>query len=335
MPAKKKTVVTEEPTSLALAISVEGKIINSNFDSFKLMAEEMIEQISFDLVTDEDFEQADADAKRLKKFEEDLAQGKKDFLAQMDEVNALFEGVGQLENLSRSTRLELEKQIKAKKLAVREGIVRDALAAIPVSNQQFSTQIQEAMKNKSSLVKMQESVTIVVNRINAQIDANKAIFQEAKEEHGDAVAYGESAFIVLPVDAAKVEIERRIERHKAAIKEAELKKENERLRREQEEKDKAAAAAAVQPEPAPAHAPQPAPAQEESLFREPDPEPAKPAGLTQQEEAQAFIALARERFAPLKAAREKFTHKANIEAGERFALALGTAWAKFNEEVAQ
>jgi hypothetical protein len=57
--------------------------------------------------------------------------------------------------------------------------------------------------------------------------------------------------------------------------------------------------------------------------------------ITQEQEAHAFIVLARERFAPLKAAREKFTHPANIAAGDRFATALGEAWTKFNAEVAQ
>ena len=333
MPAKKKTVVTES-ASLELAIAVEGKIINSNFEIFREMAESMIDNISFDLKTDEDFEQADNDAKRLKKFEESLVQGKKDFLKQMDEVNSLLEGVSKLGDLSRSTRLELEKKIKEKKLSVREDIVRDALKAIRAQSREFTEAIQESMKGKSSLVKIQEAVTAVVNQINARIESNQLLFASAQEEHGDAVAYGESSFITLTVESAKIEIERRVERHKAALKEAELKKENERLRKEEEERQKAA-------EPAPV--PQSESAKEVNFKAGatyqpvPTPIPIHTAviELTQEQEAQEFFNIIIGAFAPVKRARESLKHEKNITAAQNFADKLGAAWATFKQEVAQ
>jgi len=346
MSAKRKAA---EDKPLELSIAVEGKVITSNFDLYKEYATNQIEAISFDLKTDEDFDRADQDAKGLKAFETRLSEAKADFLRQMDEVNSLLESVDELGGLARSTRLELEKRVKARKQEVREGIVRDGINALEVRNREFSDMIGEAIKGKSSLVKMQEAVTEVVERINERIRANREIFAKAKDEIGDSVAHGEDAFVCLTVEAAKVEMERRIERHRAAIREAELQAEAARLRKEQEERDRLDRLAAQQEaerarqekSAQEAPAPEPAAVVKESLptaepptVNQPVTDPALPVMReeTEEEERETFTRILMSAFAPVKEARKALKHPANIDRAQAFADALGRAWETFTEE---
>lgn len=337
-----KLKAKEKP--LELSIAVKGEIVSSNFEDFKAFAEAQIMAISFDLKTDEDFAQADEDAKGLKKFEGTLTQAKADALAQMDELNSLLASVDELGGLARSTRLELEKRVKARKQEVRDGIVRDGIAALEVRNLEFSDMIGEAIKGKSSLVKMQEAVTETVETINGRIYANRDVYAKAKDEIGDAVAYGENTFVALTVEAAKVEMERRIERHRAALKEAELKAEADRLRKEKEARDAMDRLAALKEaerarqEKATQEAPAPAaePTVKESLTVEPpEPAPAPPQGETESEERARFQNIVKTAFAPIKAARASLAHRANIDRAQAFADALGAAWKTFTEEAGQ
>ena len=341
MSTKRKT---EKP--LELAIAVEGKVITSNFEAYKGYAEAQIEAISFDLKTDEDFDRADKDAKGLKAFELRLSQAKTDFLAQMDEVNNLLESVDALGSLARKVRLELEKLVKSKKEEVREGIIRDGITALDVRNREFTDRIGEAIKGKSSLVKMQEAVTQVVDQINAQIEANRDTYAKGGDEYGAAVAHGEDAFLCLTVEAAKVEMERRIERHCAALKEAEIKKERDRLQREADEKarqERLAAQAAEEATqiPTPTGSTQRAVATVEPLEGEASPPSgvdALPQGDTgamheenEAEELETFISLLKAAFVPVKQARTALKHPGNIAKAEAFAVGLGAAWKTLNE----
>lgn len=339
MSAKRKP---KDGTPLELAIAVEGKVITSNFDAYKEYAVAQIEGISFDLKTDEDFDRADQDAKGLKKFEERLTLAKTDFLKQMDEVNALLESVDGLGSLARGTRLELEKRVKARKTEVREGIVRDGIAALDVRSREFSDLIGDSIRGMSSLVKMQEAVMQTVDGINARIEANRDTFAKGGDEYGAAVAHGEDAFLCLTVEAAKVEMERRIERHRAALKEAELKAERDRLQREADEKarqekaeqDKARAiidanlekeaAAPVVVHETPSgetQAPLPRTGETQAALRE----------ETEAEEMESFIRILKAAFVPVKEARVALLHPANIAKAEAFAVGLGAAWKTLTE----
>lgn len=337
MSAKRKAV---EAKPLELAIVVEGKIIESNFSVFREDAEKQIEAINFSLITDEDFDQADVDAKGLKRFEDMLSTTKAGFLRQMKEVNTLLESVDGLAALARKARLELQKRVENRKAEIREGIIRDGLAALEIPSREFTARIQEAIKGKKALAKMQEAVTEVVQEINAGIGSNRITLQMARAEHGDGIAYTESDFLTLAPAAAKVEMERRIERHRAALKEAEQKAEIERLRKEAEEKARQERLAeqarveterakeqAAQPEPAPAPAVAPAP----TVAPAPAVAPAGPQAMreeTAEEEMETFLTILRTALAPVKAARAALKHPANIEAAKHFAVNLNESFGK-------
>lgn len=319
--------MSANPNILELSIAVEGKIISSNFEAYKEYAVAQIGAINLDLKTDEDFDQAAKDVKGLKSFEDRLKQAEADFLSQMDEVDSLLKSVRELGGLSRETRLNAEKRIAARKTEMREGIIRDGIAALEVRSREFSDMIGDAIKGKSSLVKMQEAVTAVVESLNARIQVNREVFAHASEAHGDAVAYGEEAFVSLTVESAKVEIERRIERHRAALKEAALKAERDRLQREADER---ARQERLAEESKPADAPTPATGKVET----PAPAPAqvakvetpKPTGQSASEEMECFISVLTAAFAPAKEARSALKHPENITRSAAFAEALGAAF---------
>lgn len=332
MSAKRKTAEAEP---MELTIVLKGEVLANNIESFREYMEEKIDQISFDLVTDEDFDRADQDAKGLKAFEDMLAAKKKEYLRQMDEVNSVLEGVDGLSAHARTVRLDLEKRVKENKEAIREGIVRDGIAALDVKCREFSEKIAEAIKGKKSLVKMQEAVTEVVEFLNAQTAANRAIFNAAQQEHGEAVAFGEIAFLVMDEASAKVEMERRIERHRTALREAAHRAEIERLRKEAEEKARQERLAAQEKEHAEQQAPQapqaatqpaPAPSAVSAVQVAPVAQPA--ASQTAAEEMAAFIETLKAAFAPVKAARANLKHPANVEAAKQFAETLGAAFVK-------
>ncbi|MGL4398498.1 MAG: hypothetical protein ACRCXD_01405 [Luteolibacter sp.] len=307
--------------SLELAIAVEGKIISSNFEAYKDYAVAQIGAINLDLKTDEDFEQAAKDVKGLKSFEDRLKQAVADFLSQMDEVDSLLKSVRELGGLSRETRVNAEKRITARKAEVREGIIRDGIAALEVRSREFSDMIGDAIKGKSSLVKMQDAVTDVVGNLNDRIVTNRDVLMRASETHGDSVAYGEDAFICLTVEAAKVEIERRIERHRAALKEAELKAERDRLQREADER---ARQERIEAQPASE------PTVKESLTVPapitPQEKPRATTGQSASEEMECFTSVIAGAFAPAKQARASLKHPENITRAAAFAEALSGAY---------
>jgi hypothetical protein len=327
------------PNTLELSIAVEGKIISSNFQVYKEYAVAQIGAINLDLKTDEDFEQAAKDVKGLKIFEDRLKQAEVDFLAQMDEVDSLLKSVRELGGLSRETRLNAEKRIAARKAEMREGIIRDGMAALEVKSREFGDMIGDAIKGKSSLVKMQEAVTAVVETVNARIRTNRAVFAQAAEAHGDAVAYGEEAFLALTVETAKVEMERRIERHRAALKEAELKAERDRLQREADERARQERLAEQAAEKEKQISTPAGRAQQVVATVEPSgggaslpssddalPPKATSTGQTAAEEMECFLSVLTAAFAPAKEARAQLRHAENIQRAGAFAEALGAAF---------
>lgn len=326
------TLKQERTTELSIA--VKGEIISSNFDAYKEYAIAQIQSINLDLKTDEDFEQAAKDVKGLKAFEDRLKQAEVDFLSQMDEVDALLKNIRDLGGLSRETRLNAEKRINARKAEVRDGIIRDGIAALVIRNREFSDMIGDAIKGKSSLTKMQEAVTVVVESVNARIRANLEVFAKASDEHGDAVAYGKDTFCALTVEAAKVEMERRIERHRASLKEAELKAERDRLQREandrakQEAAEKAAQTISTPLERTPEAVATVEPSGVGASLQSSDdalPPKAK-ASQSASEEMECFISVLSAAFAPAKEARASLKHPENIKLAAAFAESLGTAF---------
>ena len=292
-----------------LSIAVRGEIVSSNFEEFREFATAKIKSINLDLKTDEDFEQAVKDFKGLKAFEDRLKKVEAEFLSQMDEVDSLLKNMRSLAGFSRDSRLGLERAVTARKTQLKTDILNQGMAAIHIRNYQFEAVLKAAVAGKSSFLKMQEAVDEAVSRINDQISKNHIVLAAAAAQYGDAVAYGGADFCCLPMETAVIELERRIERHRAALKEAELKAERDAPQRE--------ISNAVLPTAPPVMAAALTPVPADILIDE---------WIGRDKEHELFCKAVIQAFAPVKELRGQLADPRNIRLASSFATTIAVAF---------
>jgi putative phage-type endonuclease len=112
----------------ALVAQVEGRVVTTNLQDFRLAASRFIEGIKTDLQTDQDF----ADAAQTIKFCEDgekrLALAKEQALAQTSSIDELFRTIDAISGDLRAKRLTLDKLVEQRKVAIRAEIAAKAQA---------------------------------------------------------------------------------------------------------------------------------------------------------------------------------------------------------------
>jgi hypothetical protein len=331
---------TNENTGLILEVSVEGKIIKSNFDAFRVKAEAKIDSINLTLTTDEHFLDAKQDVKDLAGFEKMLVEAEDQALQQMDEVHKFLTGNRDLKKLSSKTRLELSKTVKRREDEIKTELLKDGYAALVHDLPQFRTTINESIKGKRSLTLMKQAVDDTVETINAGTSEIEHAIDAMCEEHGTALGHDRKLLYAMSVDTAKSEIERRIERHLAAIETARLaeiakveREKNEKLEREAAEAKLAAeretAKEAVQePILAPdTTAPVEVPYPDDEDQAEPQEAPKEEAQtFCPKQERKAFVDTLATAFIPVRAARNALTDPTNIADAEAFADAMSEAF---------
>jgi putative phage-type endonuclease len=111
----------------ALRIEIVGKVTASNLEAFRDRALEAVGAVRTELVTDQDFADAEKSIKWCKEAETRLAAAKDAALAQTADIDRLFKTVAEVSEAFRQTRLGLEKSVKAQKEAIKERIVMAAL----------------------------------------------------------------------------------------------------------------------------------------------------------------------------------------------------------------
>jgi len=165
----------------ALFIQAEGRVISSNLEPFKSAVTAMIDGIKTELVTDQDFADADAMAKHLKDGENRLEQAKSAALAQTASLDELFRAVDDMAELMRQKRLTLEKLVKSEKESRKAVLVMAAKDALFAYEGELNTTIAsnymshaahpfaDAIKGKKSLQSMNDALDAAL--ANAKIDA--------------------------------------------------------------------------------------------------------------------------------------------------------------------
>lgn len=116
----------------AVSVRMDGQlVVASNLPVFGAALRAFIERIPAKPSTDQEFADAEAACKSLKKAEEALENAETSALAQMADVEAMRRMVADLRNLARTTRLASEKMVEARKTQIRTEQVqrgKDALA---------------------------------------------------------------------------------------------------------------------------------------------------------------------------------------------------------------
>ena len=191
-PAAKQVEATgKAPDSLpALRIEVTGMVTASNLAAFKSHALNMIGSINRNLVTDQDFADAEQTVKWCKDVEDRLKAAKQHALSQTASIEELFRALDDISEEARVTRLDLDKLVKAMKENRRLEILNQAAAAlqghIATINKRlgqcqihsFRADFAGAMKGKRTIATLQDAADSELAR--AKIEIN---------EKADAISY--------------------------------------------------------------------------------------------------------------------------------------------------
>lgn len=235
----------------ALAINITGNIaLTSNLDVFGAQLKVFIAGINQQPATDQDFANAEAACKTLATAQERLEQARGSALAQISTVDEVCRTVEMYSELARTTRLMLEKLVKARKEQVRVEIHDRAKKALAEHIELLNTRLGRpympvivadfagAMRSKRTISSLQNGIDTEL--ANAKIQANAAAdriginlntLRELAKDH--AFLFADTAQIVLKeTDHLTALVKLRISEHRAA-EEKRLQAERDRIRAEE------------------------------------------------------------------------------------------------------
>lgn len=256
-------VVAEPVESLpAVAVQLQGSLaVVSNLDKVAVAVRAFIDGMVAKPATDQEFADAEAECKALKKGEEAMKAAVANALAQVSDVEAFTRTANDLADLMRTTRLAREKLVAAEKESRKAEIVASAQANldqhIAALNQQrlganwiprVAGGFAEAIRGKKSLDNMRDAIAVVLT--NAKADANalagrlEANRQHLRQDDGDWIAlFADFAAVgsKAPEDFQALAALRIGQHRQAEAKRLEA--ERERIRQEEETRAQRAAAA--------------------------------------------------------------------------------------------
>ncbi len=223
---------------------VEGRLVACNIDQYKPAALAYIDAINTSLSTDQEFANAEADAKFCRDSAVKLKQAVEQALGQMGDINTAIGTVRDIAAAFDAKGLALEKLVKNEKDARREGIVTEAMAALRQHvtglNQRLGKPYMPtipadfggAIRGKRNLDSMRDAVATELAR--AKIAASETADRiqsnmQALTEAADRAQFPDAATLVLkaPDDLRAVisvrlaEAERRAEAERERIRKEE------------------------------------------------------------------------------------------------------------------
>jgi predicted phage-related endonuclease len=231
----------------ALVIQIRGEVASSNLPAFRERAERFIASIKTDLVTDQDFADAEATVKFCEMAESDLEQAKRAALEQTADIAELMRTIDLISEQLRAKRLTLSRTVKDKKELIKAGILANVKQAFAdhvamlereISPLRLVYQARDfagAMKNKRTLATLQDAVDTELANGKIAVDAIAAGVRGRLAWHREHAAGYEFLFADLQSVIQKGDedfhlvVRTRIDNHKRA--EAEK---AERLRQDQE-----------------------------------------------------------------------------------------------------
>lgn len=256
----------------ALRIEVTGMVTASNLAEWKGRAIAVFQDISTELVTDQDFADAEKTVKWCAEIEDQLKAAKQHALSQTASIDELFRTIDAIGEQARAKRLDLDKLVKARKDERRTEIGnagrRAVLEHVRTINETLGehaiampagliADLGQAMKGKKSFASMQEAIDTVVagakiatSQQAERVRANVTLLA-AHPDHASLFADRVPLCATKAPDDLRNLVSARIAEHQQ--READrLEKERERIRKEEvdrieREQAEAAAAAALPP----------------------------------------------------------------------------------------
>lgn len=216
----------------ALAIQIRGEVAASNLPAFQARADRFIASIKTDLVTDQDFADAEATVKFCEKAEGDLEQTKRAVLEQTADIADVMRTIDHVREQLRAKRLVLERTVKDKKELIKAGILANAKQAFADHVAALEKEIAPlrlvfqtrdfagAMKNKRTLATLQDAVDtelangkIAVDALAAAVRGRLAWYREHAADHEFLFADLQT-IIQKPDDDFQMVVRTRIDNHK-------------------------------------------------------------------------------------------------------------------------
>lgn len=184
--APAELITGNAPESLpALRLELTGMVTSSNLPEFKERALAVFGSIRKDLVTDQDFADAEQTVKFCEDVEKRIAGAKQHALSQTASIDELFRVLDEVSATARRTRLDLDKLVTAKKTQRKTELVQSAISEVRAYEAGLNAELGayamsadpslqntcgEAIKGKRSLQAMKDALDGVV--ANAKIQAN-------------------------------------------------------------------------------------------------------------------------------------------------------------------
>jgi hypothetical protein len=250
----------------ALNVQIKGEIISTNLPLFSEQANDYLDKVNIVLVTDQDFANAEAQAKECREIAKTLEVSKKSALSQTASIDELLRTVDFYKEKFNQVGLKLEKLVKSEKETIKAKIATSATASYNAHIKSLQDEIigvtlivtkpdfSEAMKAKRTLASLQDAVNTEL--ANAKINAD-AIARDIRLKltiYNDKAAGYVALFadlqtiIYKPIDDFKLLVETRVSdfdraqkaREEQAVLFAKRQEEEQKAREEQAEKQRAA-----------------------------------------------------------------------------------------------
>lgn len=269
----KAEAVGRTPENLpALLVELRGSVVSNNLPAFKEHAFAVIESLKGELVTDQDFADAEQQVKWCLDIEQKIKAAKEHGLSQMGDVYAVLNALDDVGEAFRQHRLSRDREVKAEKDNRRKQIrltaennfaehlqalnKRLGLVLLP----EINCDIIGAMRGKRTMASLEDAAnTEVANakvhatQIAESMEQNLKTIDELGGDHRYLFADKQSLALRDPEELRSL-ISARIVTHKAETK-AKAEAERNRIQREEETKAQAAVKPAVAPKPEPVQQP--------------------------------------------------------------------------------
>jgi putative phage-type endonuclease len=213
---------------------VEGKLVSCNISAYKPAAMAYIEAINSDLVTDQDFADAEKDAKYCRESAKKLGLSIEQALGQMGDINEAIGMVREIAATFDAKGLMLEKLVKSEKESRKLTIVTAGRDAFEAHFAALNTRLGKpymptvaadfagVTKGLKTVASMENAVNtelarakIEANAVADKIQANMSTLMELGGEH--KFLFGDTATIVLKAnDDLTALVKTRIAEHQAA-----------------------------------------------------------------------------------------------------------------------
>lgn len=242
----------------ALAVQITGAVTASNLPEFREHALKLIRNVKTELVSDQDFADAETTIKWAADIEKRITTVKQAALSQTASIDELFRTMDDISDEARRVRLQLSKSVKTEKDARKASIIAAARSALAEHVRALDRRLGFAnvwpapdyplvIKGMSSLANIQSAVNDAVAQCKIETSAEadrveRNIKLLAQFADRSALFPDRNVIVLKSADDLQATITARI----AQAKEAEAKRleaDRERIRAEEEAKVKAAAEA--------------------------------------------------------------------------------------------